>query len=176
MIFCTGPTKLQYTLLYTALALATVGLGGTRFTLATMGANQYKNPKHQATYFSWYFSVLYVTSVVSMTIVYVEDNVSWALGFGIGLVAGLLALAIFLTGNRFYYHDKPQGSPFTSLARVVVASIRKRKVQISLQHGDYFYGDGILKRLAETPSSSFMELKIFRFANKLPKVTKTMTN
>ena len=62
-----------------------------------------------------------------MVIVYVEDNVSWALGF----LASLIGLAIFLSGKRFYCHDKPQGSPFLDLARVVVACFRKRKVLIS---------------------------------------------
>ena len=35
---CIPPSKLQYGVLYTSLALSCIGSGGTRFTIATMGA------------------------------------------------------------------------------------------------------------------------------------------
>ena len=123
---CTPPSKLQYAVLYTGLALACIGSGGTRFTLATMGANQFDKPKDQGIFFNWYFITLYIASTVSNTaIVYIEDNVSWRIGFGLCAVTNFIGLAFLLMGNRFYLHDKPQGSPFTGIARVIVATIRK---------------------------------------------------
>ena len=44
---CKPPSKLQYAILYVSLALACIGSGGTRFTIATMGANQFNNPEDQ---------------------------------------------------------------------------------------------------------------------------------
>ncbi|KAI3461474.1 hypothetical protein Pfo_018137 [Paulownia fortunei] len=155
--FCATPSGIQYAVLFAALTLASIGLGGTRFTLATMGANQFTKLKHQSTYFNWCFFTLYFSSFISATgIVYVEDNLSWAWGFGICIAANLLGLAIFLVGSRYYYRDKPQGSPFMSLVRVVVASVRKRKAVISSESEDYYYGDdGVKGRMAEAPTNSF---------------------
>ncbi|KAL0418157.1 UNVERIFIED_CONTAM: protein NRT1/ PTR FAMILY 2.6 [Sesamum radiatum] len=155
---CATPSRSQYAVLFAALALVSIGLGGTRFALATFGANQFNNLKHQATYFNLYFFTLYVASFLSATaIVYVEDNLSWAWGYAICIVGNLVGLAVFSVGSRFYYHDKPQGSPFTSMARVVVACIRKRKAEVSSEPADYYYGDvdGVKGAVAGAPTKSF---------------------
>lgn len=130
-----------------------------RFTLTTMGANQYTTTKEQSIYFNWYFFSMYASAITASTaIVYVEDNVSWAWGFGLCAAANALGLAIFLFGSRFYRHVKPEGSPFTGLVQVFVASIRKRKAQISLKSDDYYRGghdNGIQEVVAATPTTSF---------------------
>lgn len=119
-----------------------------------MGANQFTKLKHQSMYFNWFFFTLYASSVVSATaIVYVEDNVSWGWGFGICIAANFIALAVFLTGSRFYRHDKPKSSPFTGLLRVVVASFRKRKALLSSEASDYYHGDDVVA--AEAPTKWF---------------------
>ncbi|KAK6136101.1 hypothetical protein DH2020_030149 [Rehmannia glutinosa] len=38
---CPTPTGIQYAVVFTALALGSIGIGGTRFTLATLGASQW---------------------------------------------------------------------------------------------------------------------------------------
>ncbi|PRQ33781.1 putative nitrate-transporting ATPase [Rosa chinensis] len=155
---CQPTTKLQLAILYTSITLASIGLGGTRFTLATIGANQFDKPKNQSTFFNWFFFTFYVASVASATvIVYVEDNVGWKWGFALCAIANLIGLAIFLSGTRFYRFDKPQGSPFIGLARVIVATTRKRNLQISSDESkDYYYGHGrVTDVVAAPPSKSF---------------------
>ena len=121
---CIPPSKLQYGVLYTSLALSCIGSGGTRFTIATMGANQFNNHKDQGIFFNWFFFTIYISIAVSNTaIVYIEDNVSWRLGFGLCAITNFIGLAFLLLGNRFYLHDKPKESPFTCLVRVIVATI-----------------------------------------------------
>ncbi|EEF38485.1 conserved hypothetical protein [Ricinus communis] len=93
---CEIPSKHQYGVLYLALALASVGLGGTRFTIASMGVDQFDKPNDQATFFNWYFITLYFTSVISSTvIIYILDNVSWDSGFGICAIANAMGLILF---------------------------------------------------------------------------------
>uniref|UniRef100_A0A2N9IT34 Uncharacterized protein n=2 Tax=Fagus sylvatica TaxID=28930 RepID=A0A2N9IT34_FAGSY len=153
---CTPPSTVQYAVLYTGLALACIGSGGTRFTLATMGANQFDKPKDQGIFFDWYFFTFYLASAVSNTvIVYIEDNVSWRLGFGLSAITNFIALALFLFGNRFYLHDKPQGSPFTGLVRVIVATIRKWKAKLSSNIEDYYFGHDGIAGIAPTTKKSF---------------------
>ncbi|GMY19037.1 protein NRT1/ PTR FAMILY 2.6-like [Fagus crenata] len=158
---CTPPSTVQYAVLYTGLALACVGSGGTRFTLATMGANQFDKPKDQGIFFDWYFFTFYLALAVSNTvIVYIEDNVSWRLGFGLSAITNFIALALFFFGNRFYLHDKPQGSPFTGLVRVIVATIRKWKAKLSSNIEDYYFGHDGIAGIAPTTK------KGFRFLNR----------
>ncbi|XAR60493.1 hypothetical protein NMG60_11033900 [Bertholletia excelsa] len=155
---CTSPSTLQFAILFSGITLASLGSGGSRFTLATIGANQFGEPKDQATFFNWFFFTLYASSAVSATaIVYIEDNVSWAWGFALSFGANLLALIVFLLGRRFYRRVKPQGSPFMDLARVIVAAIRKRKAVLSSSGEDYSHGhDGSTRMVEEAvPSSSF---------------------
>lgn len=137
---CNPPSKFQYAVLYGGIALCAIGFGGARFTTASLGANQFNEAKHQDIFFNWFFLTWYIASVVSFTgIFYIQDNVSWAWGFGICSVANLVALVILLLGYRFYRLDKPQGrSAFLDLARVLVASIRKWKSKLSSTTKDYY--------------------------------------
>ncbi|PQP92136.1 protein NRT1/ PTR FAMILY 2.6 [Prunus yedoensis var. nudiflora] len=160
---CQPTSTLQDAVLYTGIALASIGLGGTRYTLATMGANQFDKPKNQASFFNWYFFTLYSTTAVALTvIVYIEDNAGWRWGFGLCVLTNIIGLAVFLTGTRFYNIDKPQGSPFVALARVVVAAFRKRKLQLSSESKDYYDGhDGVKEGIVTGTLST-----TFRFLNR----------
>ncbi|XP_047319507.1 protein NRT1/ PTR FAMILY 2.7-like [Impatiens glandulifera] len=147
---CGGPSNAQYTILYIALTLATIGVGGTRFTLATMGADQLSKPKHQQSFFNLFVFTLYSASIVSATvIVYVQDEVSWGLGFGLCLATNMVGLVFFLLGAKLYRQVKPGGSPFVVMARVVVAAFRNRRASVSSDTDEY-HGHVIA-----TPSSSF---------------------
>ncbi|KAL6967373.1 hypothetical protein U1Q18_033183 [Sarracenia purpurea var. burkii] len=154
---CPTPSKIQFGVLYAGLALASVGLGSTRYTLATMGANQLSSSKDKGVFFNWYFFGFFAAGIFGSTVVvYVEDNVGWGWGFGLCVAASALGLAVFLSGSRFYLRVQAKGSPFTDLARVVVASIRKRKVPLSVRSEDYYCGrDGNTKMVAAAPTNSF---------------------
>ncbi|XP_047319503.1 protein NRT1/ PTR FAMILY 2.7-like [Impatiens glandulifera] len=167
---CGGPSKVQYAVLYIALAMAVIGVGGTRFTLVTIGADQLDKPKHRQSFFNLFIFTLYISNLVSATFtVYVEDNVSWGLGFGLCLAANLIGLALFLFGARFYRHVKPKdGSPFVGLARVVVAAFSKRRESVSFDPERYYYFTqkcsqeelGRVEHFVTAPSS------FFKFLNK----------
>ncbi|GLU02454.1 hypothetical protein SLE2022_197040 [Rubroshorea leprosula] len=154
--FCQAPSKGQFAVLYAAISLASIGLGAMRFTLATMGANQFDKPKHRGVFFNWFFFMFYASCMIStIAIVYVEDSVSWGIGFGLCAATSFVGLAIFLLGTRFYIHDKPQGSPFTGLARVFVAAIRKSRIPLSFNGEDYYHEKGGANEIVvATPSPS----------------------
>ena len=166
---CIPPSKLQYGVLYTSLALSCIGSGGTRFTIATMGENQFNNHKDQGIFFNWFFFTIYISTAVSNTaIVYIQDNVSWRLGFGLCAITNFIGLAFLLLGNRFYLHDKPKESPFTCLVRVIVATIQKWKVQPSSKIEDYYHKHDRITEIAATPKKSFrQEVESFVFWDEL---------
>ncbi|KAL6967382.1 hypothetical protein U1Q18_033190 [Sarracenia purpurea var. burkii] len=153
--FCITPSKTQFAVIYLAITLATIGVSGSRFTLGTIGADQFDSPKHLGTYFNWYtFTIYFSAAIGSTALVYVENNVSWGLGFGLSAAANVIALAIFLLGSRFYRRVRPQGSPFVSLARVAVAALRKRNISLSLRNEDY-YNETHNATIAPTPTKTF---------------------
>ncbi|XP_009595746.1 protein NRT1/ PTR FAMILY 2.7-like [Nicotiana tomentosiformis] len=166
---CTSPSKHQYAVLYVAMGLASLGVAGTRFTIAPMGANQFDNPKHQAIFFDWYIFAFYTSFAISTTaIVYVEDNISWSWGFGISLAFNILGLAMFLIGKRFYRHVKEQGgSPFVNLARCIVAAIRKWRVPLSEQTQSYYHDPSDTTTITTSP----VPTKFFKFLNNAAFIT-----
>ncbi|KAL4292562.1 hypothetical protein AHAS_Ahas18G0040500 [Arachis hypogaea] len=138
---CEAPSRVQYGVLYTGLTLAAIGFGGMRFTTATLGANQLDNPEQPAVFFNWFFLTWYVFSVAGFTgIVYIQVNVSWSVGFWICAASILIDVMVFLVGYRYYRPENPQGSALVDLARVIVASVRKWKSQLSSTTHNYYSG------------------------------------
>ncbi|KAK9741494.1 hypothetical protein RND81_03G110100 [Saponaria officinalis] len=163
-ITCTSPTTTQYAFLYIALTMASLGLGGTRFVLGTMGADQFDKPQHQASFFNWFIFSLYVGWIIAYTLlIYIQTSVSWALSFVIALLANLLAAVLFFVGSRFYRKFPPRGSPFTSIARVFVAAFRNKK---SVGDGeDCYFHENEDSKLAYGPPSDSL-----RFLNQAAKI------
>ncbi|CAN6337987.1 unnamed protein product [Urochloa humidicola] len=121
----------QMAALYAALLMLCVGAGGARFNQATLGASQFDAAADRDVLFNWYFVFFYASSAVASTaIVYVQDNVSWALGYAVSGAASLAGLAALLAGTPYYRRPGAQGSPFTGLARVAVAAARKWRVDL----------------------------------------------
>ncbi|RID58549.1 hypothetical protein BRARA_F01841 [Brassica rapa] len=114
--------------------------------------------KHQGTFFNCYFLMVNTGAIISATaIVYTQDNASWKLGFGLCAAANVISFVLFISGKRLYKHNKPMGSPFTSLVRVIVAATVKRKAVISSKDEDYYHhglGENN-KNSAVVPSQSF---------------------
>ncbi|EEF33934.1 transporter, putative [Ricinus communis] len=102
-----SPSRYQYGVLYLALALVSLGFGGTRFGFLHMTACQYGKMVDFMVFtnFNYFFAV-----VIFGAVIYFDDNVSWSLGFGICVVANAIALIVFLFGKRkgLYCQNEPQ--------------------------------------------------------------------
>jgi peptide/histidine transporter 3/4 len=133
---CKEPTTKQLWYFYTSLILLAVGTGGIRPNTAAFGADQFNplDPKEKNQlwhFFNWYYFSVGISILGAVTvIVYVQDNVGWAWGFGIPAVAMALALMSFFVGAPFFRYMPPVGSPFTRIAQVMVASFRKRRLAL----------------------------------------------
>ncbi|OEL29090.1 Protein NRT1/ PTR FAMILY 2.7 [Dichanthelium oligosanthes] len=103
---CQPPSAIQATVLYAAVCLLAVGNGGTRYNAATLGADQFvggeERRRGRDAFFSWYFVFLYASYMAGDTVlVYLQDSVSWALGFGVCAVTTGLGLGALVAGSRF---------------------------------------------------------------------------
>ena len=132
---CKGPTAGQMTFLLFGFGLMIIGAGGIRPCNLAFGADQF-NPNTEAgkkginSFFNWYVFTYTFAMMVSITvIVYVQTNVSWALGLGIPAILMLIACILFFVGSKIYVKVKATGSPMTSVAQVLVVAIKKRKLK-----------------------------------------------
>ncbi|XVE57014.1 hypothetical protein DITRI_Ditri04bG0057900 [Diplodiscus trichospermus] len=132
---CKGPTTGQLAFLLTGLGLMIVGAGGVRPCNLAFGVDQF-NPKTESgkrgidSFFNWYFFTFTFAQMVSLTlIVYIQSNVSWAIGLGIPAILMLIACVVYFVGSKIYVKVKATGSPMTSVAQVIVVAIKKRKLK-----------------------------------------------
>ncbi|KAL5542326.1 hypothetical protein UlMin_010036, partial [Ulmus minor] len=133
---CKKASTLQLAVFYGALYTLAIGTGGTKPNISTIGADQFDDfhPKEKAqklSFFNWWmFSIFFGTFFANTVLVYLQDNVGWALGYGLPTLGLLISVLIFVSGTPFYRHRKPTGSPFTRMAKVIVATIRKWSVPL----------------------------------------------
>ncbi|GLU21470.1 hypothetical protein SLE2022_376070 [Rubroshorea leprosula] len=164
---CKGPTAGQMAFLLTGLGLVAVGASGIRPCNLAFGADQF-NPKIESgkrginSFFNWYFFNLTFTVMVSLTlIVYIQSNVSWAIGLAIPALLMLIACVVYFMGSKTYVKVKATGSPMTSVAQVLIVSIKKRKLnppdQPSLSLFNYIPPKSINSKLPYTDHFRFIE-------------------
>lgn len=133
---CKKASTLQLGIFFAALYTLAVGTGGTKPNISTIGADQFdefepKEKAHKLSFFNWWmFSIFFGTLFANTVLVYIQDNVGWTLGYGLPTLGLAISIAIFLAGTPFYRHKKPIGSPFTRMAKVIVAAIRKWNVPL----------------------------------------------
>ncbi|KAL5580817.1 hypothetical protein UlMin_013259 [Ulmus minor] len=129
-------TDTQSALCYTALYLVALGTGGIKPCVSSYGADQFDDDdenekKHKASFFNWFYLSINIGALIAFSVlVWVQENVSWGLGFGIPAVAMAVAVVSFFSGTRLYRYQKPGGSPLTRIAQVVVAALRKHRVKV----------------------------------------------
>ncbi|KAJ0806876.1 putative proton-dependent oligopeptide transporter family, MFS transporter superfamily [Helianthus annuus] len=69
--------------------------------------------------------------LISMTVVvYIQDSVSWVLGFSIPTILMACSIVLFFVGSKMYIYVKPSGSIFSGMAQTLVAAYKKRNLQV----------------------------------------------
>ncbi|KAL2321929.1 hypothetical protein Fmac_026308 [Flemingia macrophylla] len=137
---CKGPTTGQMAFLVSGFGLLLVGAAGVRPCNLAFGADQF-NPNTDSgkkginSFFNWYFFTFTFAQMVSLTlIVYVQSNVSWAIGLGIPAALMLISCVVYFMGAKIYVKIKPSGSPMTSIVQVLVVAIKKRNLKPPAEH------------------------------------------
>ncbi|CAN1824853.1 Protein NRT1/ PTR FAMILY 1.3 [Linum perenne] len=113
---CVNPTATapQLALLFSALALMSIGAGGIRPCSLAFGADQVDNRANPAknkrileTFFGWYYASTALSVLIALTaVVYIQDRFGWRLGFGIPVILMFLSALLFLVASPFYVKHK----------------------------------------------------------------------
>ncbi|KAL6660240.1 hypothetical protein ACP70R_002362 [Stipagrostis hirtigluma subsp. patula] len=133
---CPPASALQLGFFFAGLYIVAFGTGGTKPNISTIGADQFdefdpQEKMHKISFFNWWMFSIYVGILFSSTVlVYLQDNVSWSIGYGIPTLGLLISIAIFLFGIKLYRHKLPQGSPLTRMVKVVAAALWKWRLPV----------------------------------------------
>ncbi|KAL5709428.1 hypothetical protein ACHQM5_020118 [Ranunculus cassubicifolius] len=134
ILTCEKPKKLHNALFFMAIYMISIGTGGHKPCLQSFGADQFdedhsEERKKKMSFFNWWNFGLCCGLMLGVTvIVYVQDQVSWAVADIILTAVMVLSVIIFIIGKRFYRYRLPEGSPFASMLQVLVAAIAKRNL------------------------------------------------
>ncbi|XP_057781629.1 protein NRT1/ PTR FAMILY 5.2-like [Salvia miltiorrhiza] len=159
----------QIGIFYLALYIIAIGTGGTKPNISTMGADQFDDYEPQEkfqklSFFNWWMFSIFLGTLFSNTfLVYIQDNVGWAVGYALPTVGLAVSILVFIVGTRYYRHKPPSGSPLTRMARVLVATLRKWRLvvpdepkqlhELPLEH----YSTSGTFRLDHSSSLSFLD-------------------
>ncbi|RZC58654.1 hypothetical protein C5167_005959 [Papaver somniferum] len=163
------PSSFQVGIFYAALYIMALGNGGTKSNISAIGADQFDvyEPKEKAqklSFFNWWMFTIYLGQLCANTvIVYIQDNVGWSLGYGLPTIGLAISTIVFLVGTPFYRHKVRSGSPFTHMAMVLVAALRKCKVPLPDEPKDLYelkpdeYARAQKRRIDHTPSLRILD-------------------
>ncbi|XP_072990020.1 protein NRT1/ PTR FAMILY 5.10-like [Typha latifolia] len=128
------PSSFQIGFFYISLYLVAFAQGGDKPCGVAFGADQFdpNDPKeciYRSSFFNWwYFSMSAGISTAVVTLSYVQDNVSWGLGFGIPCMVMFLAFMVFLLGTKTYrFYIPGEESPFARIGKTFMSSMRRRR-------------------------------------------------
>ncbi|KAI9115379.1 hypothetical protein K1719_013698 [Acacia pycnantha] len=159
--------------LFIALYILAMGEGGHKPCIQTFAADQFNESSPQeimakTSFFNWwYLGIVFGALSSTVGVTYVEDDIGWDIGFGIIAAALAIAFGIFLLGIRRYKKQGPLGSPFTTAAQVLVAAVRKRRVDETRDGRGICYGDtanGFI--LAEPQTTTHARTEHLRYLDK----------
>lgn len=131
--------RFQVITFFSALYLVALAQGGHKPCVQAFGADQFdeKEPeecKAKSSFFNWwYFGMCFGTLTTLWVLNYIQDNLSWALGFGIPCIAMVVALVVFLLGTCTYRFSirREDRSPFVRIGNVYVAAVKNWSVSAS---------------------------------------------
>ncbi|WOG99539.1 hypothetical protein DCAR_0518892 [Daucus carota subsp. sativus] len=163
---CTGPTSFQMAFLLCGFGLMVIGAGGIRPCNMAFGADQF-NPNTESgkrgvnSFVNWYFITLTFAQMVSVTIVvYIQTVIGWSIGLAIPTFFMFVSCLLFFFGSKIYVKVKAEGSPMTSVVRVLVVAFKKRHLPPQPSHCLYNYAP------PKSISSKLPHTRQFRFLDK----------
>ncbi|XP_020532179.1 protein NRT1/ PTR FAMILY 5.13-like isoform X2 [Amborella trichopoda] len=131
-----SPSKLRVTLFLFSIHIVALSHGGQKPCIQAFGADQFdeenkEERRWQSSFFNWWnVWVCGGGAITVLAVLFMQESFGWGLGFGIPAVALAAGLIVFVLGRGNYRLVMMRdGIPFTRIAQVFVAVIRKRNAR-----------------------------------------------
>ncbi|XP_021748601.1 protein NRT1/ PTR FAMILY 5.10-like [Chenopodium quinoa] len=126
------PQILQKVVFFVGLYLVDVARSGHKPCIQAFGADQFdgahlQESKAKSSFFNWWSFGIAIGALLGLGLLsYVQDNLSWGLGFGVSCIIMVISFVLFLLGTMTYrYTLKVEGeNPFKSIGRVFVRAAK----------------------------------------------------
>ncbi|XP_020575244.1 protein NRT1/ PTR FAMILY 7.3-like [Phalaenopsis equestris] len=176
---CGAHSSLEMGLFYLSIYLVALGNGGYQPNIATFGADQFeegdpREARSKISFFSYFYLALNLGSLFSNTFLsYFQEEGLWAMSYWASAGSASLALILFLCGTRRYRHFRPGGNPLRRVCQVVVAAVKKWKVEMTPRGADDLYEfDGKeIEAGASEGSKRILHSEGFRFLDRAALIT-----
>ncbi|KAK6787247.1 hypothetical protein RDI58_015772 [Solanum bulbocastanum] len=127
-----SPPKFQIIFFFFSLYLVAIGQGGHKPCVQAFGADQFdaqdpEERKAKSSFFNWWYFGMCGGLFMTLRILnYVQENLSWGLGFGIPCIVMGLALVVFLLGSFTYRfrQSSDEKNPFIRIGNVFINAAR----------------------------------------------------
>ncbi|KAL3845664.1 hypothetical protein ACJIZ3_003067 [Penstemon smallii] len=106
-----SPSQLEVLFFYVSLYVMALGQGTHKTCILAFGADQFDDQdpgelRGRGSFFNWwYFSICAGPLAALLALNYIQDNISWALGFGIPCIFMAISLTIFMLGTKSYRYN-----------------------------------------------------------------------
>lgn len=139
---CVGQNKAQLGILIASLCWLSIGTGGIKPCSIPFSVDQFdltteEGRKGNNSFYNLYYTTQTIVLLITQTVVvFIQNDVSWALGFGIPTLCMVFAIVLFFVGTKVYIYIKPEGSVFAAVAQVFAAAYKKRKLNLPADEVD----------------------------------------
>uniref|UniRef100_A0ACD5UV85 Uncharacterized protein n=1 Tax=Avena sativa TaxID=4498 RepID=A0ACD5UV85_AVESA len=170
----------QEVVFFSGIYLCAVGIGASKAVFISFAAEQFDDDDAEnvlerdakASYFSLYYAVANVAMLTAGTLlVWVEDKVSWGLGYGVCASFAMVAVVALATTAPMYRILPPVGSPSKGLLQVLVAFSHKLNLTVPDDATELYQDDGVKNPLVHTVCERLQHTDHFRFLDKAATVT-----
>uniref|UniRef100_A0A0A9E7B7 Peptide transporter n=1 Tax=Arundo donax TaxID=35708 RepID=A0A0A9E7B7_ARUDO len=176
-----APATLSQRLVYlTGIYLCGIGIGRAKAAIVSFGAEQFEDDsgknaaerERKASYFSLYYGVCNLGMLTAGTLlVWVEDKVSWGLGYGVCASLVAVAVAGLAATAPVYRIVPPVGSPLKSVCQVLVAFTQKLELKVPEDAAELYEEEHLKTPLIEPVRERLEHTEQFRCLDKAAIVT-----
>ncbi|KAF9615721.1 hypothetical protein IFM89_026136 [Coptis chinensis] len=160
---CVQASGFQMSIFYMSLYLIALGTGGLKSSVSGFGTDQFddkdeKEKAQMAYFFNRFVFFISMGTLTAVTVlVYIQDEVGRSWAYGICSVSMFIAVLIFLSGTKRYRYKKGSGSPMVQIFQVIVASIKKRKLNMPSNISLLYEDCPLASRIYHTDQFSFLD-------------------